>query len=444
MLAGSLLACSLLRRPPLRLPVPLAWAALGCLIALFANPVDAMHPRGDALVVVALTSLLLASDGSWVGRSTPVCVTARIGDWSYSLYLVHWPLFALAAGAYLGVVPPLVRGLLVLLALFLAWAQFRFVEQRFRHRRSSLRMAALAFGSGALAVAMAPVAAGMLRTDAGQRVSAQLAESTRGLSARCAAGQGVSEPTACSTGAPATVALWGDSYAMQLVPGLLELPQVSRNLIQITMAACAPIIDIASIDDKHDENWARGCLAFSRSALQRIVTTHTITHVILSSPYAGYLDEGPLTLYTPAGTVTASRTAALERFVDTVRQLQDAGKNVIVVAPPPRPGFDAGACLEQAASGLLLLGRRDCDFLRSDHLSRQRGIYLGLEEVARETGTPLHRFDTLLCDDLRCRSSDSAGQPLYKDDGHLTAHASRLLMPKLGLNLPPSPEDRAP
>lgn len=335
MLAGSLLACGLLSRPPLRLPTPLAWASLCGLLAMFASPFDALHPRGDALVVVALTALLLASDGLWLGRSAPVRATARIGDWSYSLYLVHWPLFALAANAYLGVVPALVRAVLVLLALLLAWAQFRFVEQRFRHRRSSVRKAALAFGGGALAVAIAPLLAGMLRTEDGQRVSAQLAESTRGLSPRCAAGHGVNEPSACSTGAPATVALWGDSYAMHLVPGLLELPELSRNLIQITKAACAPIIDVASIDDQHDENWARGCLAFSRSALQRITSTPTIKHVILSSTFTGYLDDGPLKVYTPEGSVTASRTAALERFVDTVRRLQDAGKNVMLVAPPP-------------------------------------------------------------------------------------------------------------
>ena len=29
-------------------------------------------------------------------------IVARIGDWSYSLYLVHWPLFSFAYIAYLG------------------------------------------------------------------------------------------------------------------------------------------------------------------------------------------------------------------------------------------------------------------------------------------------------------------------------------------------------
>lgn len=64
--------------------------------------------------------------------------------------------------------------------------------------------------------------------------------------------------------------------------------------------------------------------------------------------------------------------------------------------------------------------------------------------MARRTGTPLHRFDPFLCDDQRCETSDLAGQPLYKDDGHLTAHASRLLVPKLALKVPRSGENRAP
>ena len=55
-------------------------------------------------------------------------------------------------------------------------------------------------------------------------------------------------------------------------------------------------------------------------------------------------------------TQTVGRQVVRERFIETVRQIQAGGKAVILVAPPPRPGFNVGACWEQVGLGLAMLG----------------------------------------------------------------------------------------
>ncbi|MEG8026104.1 hypothetical protein QP162_20320 [Sphingomonas aurantiaca] len=65
-----------------------------------------------------------------VGFDAPVFRPVTwVGDISYSLYLVHWPLFALANHMWIGDLPlPVTLGLLIA-SLVVAWLQYSLVEQ---------------------------------------------------------------------------------------------------------------------------------------------------------------------------------------------------------------------------------------------------------------------------------------------------------------------------
>ena len=101
-------------------------------LALLAFPLDMEHPRGDAALAVLLTVLLIAGRDDWLPNLFPLRAVERVGDWSYSLYLVHWPLLAFAHVAFVGDVPAGVRFGLVLAACVLAWLQWRYVETPLR------------------------------------------------------------------------------------------------------------------------------------------------------------------------------------------------------------------------------------------------------------------------------------------------------------------------
>lgn len=435
MLAGSLLACASLRGNLPRPSAGVKWMGLLVLCSLCAKHWDPLHPRADALVAVLLTVLLIAGDSRWIGGSLAVRAMARVGDLSYSLYLVHWPLFALAASAYLGGIPVEARAALVVLSMLLAWLQYEYVEKRFRHHGRAPARGFARFFVGAVAVAALPLAVGAFRPETAGAGYAYLREPNYGLSLACATGAALSNPAACSTSAHPAVAVWGDSFAMHLIPGLLDVPAIGGSMMQITKAACAPIPGVASIDANYDESWAAGCLLFAQRALELITRNPSIRHVILSSPYSGYLDDGQLLVYTDGQTQHRDRTVALEKLVTTVLELQRHGKQVLLVAPPPKAGFDIGACHEQSGSRLLVLGRSGCDFAPAESRGLQRGVFAALEEVVARTGASLVRFDTLLCSETLCRTSLPNGASAYKDEGHLTVVGSRELVPRLGLDI---------
>lgn len=118
-----------------------SWVGIG-LIAYAALSFDSgtPFPGSAALVPVVGTVLLLLGGLPRVARWGPQRILAvlplrRLGDWSYSFYLWHWPLLVVAAHLYGPISGG--QGLLVLsLALGLSAATFRWVETPFRARTS--------------------------------------------------------------------------------------------------------------------------------------------------------------------------------------------------------------------------------------------------------------------------------------------------------------------
>lgn len=131
LLFGAVCAWVMIRRPELTLPGWVKWLALAAIIVTCALGFDPVHPRWDAVIVVVATGLILLGKDGWLPRR-PLLPVKVVGDWSYSLYLIHWPLFYFAHHQFGQTLPPAVIG--GVLALSLVWAalQYRHVEQRFR------------------------------------------------------------------------------------------------------------------------------------------------------------------------------------------------------------------------------------------------------------------------------------------------------------------------
>ena len=70
--------------------------------------------------------------GTLSGRVLAFAPMRMIGDWSYSLYLWHWPAFILPPVALDRAMTPFEKGLAVLVVLTLSAYSYRFVEMPFR------------------------------------------------------------------------------------------------------------------------------------------------------------------------------------------------------------------------------------------------------------------------------------------------------------------------
>ncbi len=132
-------------------------------------------PSFTALVPVGGTMLVLAAHAP---RSTLAAAPLqRIGAWSYSIYLWHWPL--VAAIAYFGVTGPLVAPLACAASLLAGWASYRFIEQPCRvllkEKAGAARHTRIALMAGLGLVATLALAALIQRRDAGLALPAAAA-----------------------------------------------------------------------------------------------------------------------------------------------------------------------------------------------------------------------------------------------------------------------------
>lgn len=120
LLAGGICAWAMLKRPDLRVPQSLKIGALVGIAPILAIGVDAAHPGLDALIVVGLTSIVLLGQDGWLPSTESTRAVGIVGNWSYSLYLVHWPLFAFAYVSY-GQTPPQPVLILLVFVALLFW-----------------------------------------------------------------------------------------------------------------------------------------------------------------------------------------------------------------------------------------------------------------------------------------------------------------------------------
>jgi len=427
LLVGGLAAWLMLRRPSFSVPGWLKWTGLAVIGVLAFRQFDLVHPRGDAIAVVLATSLLLLGNDGWMRKVSAVRPIEAVGDWSYSIYLIHWPLLAFAHAGWMGDVPVAVAIGLAALSIPLGWAQYRWVEQPFQKGaavRSPRRAAAwLAIAVAAFAAAAAPAAWASYST----RPLAAM-KANNGLNKVCnARGKRWSDQPLCRTSGAPTVAVWGDSYAMHLINGL-----VAENipLVQMTKSACAPALGVAQLHDSYTPSWARECAAFNESALEAIEHSPTIRTVIISSPFGQIFD--PADRLFIDGQVSAWAPVAVERLTDAVRRVQASGKTVIIVAPTPHAEFDAGECNVRVSEGLPILGRRDCSIDLTASHQEQQHVIAALETVQRQTGAKIVWPEAVLCHDGRCATRVGA-TILYRDPGHLTPAGSVMVIRRLGL-----------
>lgn len=132
---GGLLAVGVgrLDRLPDRVAVPLGWLGLGAILAAVVLVVPSTPYPGLAALLPSFGSAAVILAGARRGSVASLLAVPGLrflGRISYSLYLVHWPIFVLPAAALaVGEQLPLeVRVALGVLSVAVGWASYRFVE----------------------------------------------------------------------------------------------------------------------------------------------------------------------------------------------------------------------------------------------------------------------------------------------------------------------------
>jgi peptidoglycan/LPS O-acetylase OafA/YrhL len=360
-----------------------------------------------------------------------------IGLISYPLYLWHWVLLTFARIANYGEEPPRSwRFAAIAASGVLAWLTYRWVEKpiRFSGRRDAIPRALVAsMAVCGLAGAVVYVTDGFaFRYPPEIRALAAFhydderdfyEQSYRGgeclLSAKDTFAD-LSRRCVDPASAGRLVALWGDSHAASLYPGLKAAQQQTAfRIAQFTASACPPVIGLQS-------QRRRNCAAFNDSVIRefRILKPDVI---ILEAHWA---------LYSGSSGWPEFDAAALHR---TIEVLQDLGVPRIVVMGSlptwkiyqPRVAFE----LWRHAH---VLEDRTAEYLDAEPFAADR---IARDAVAGTAATFISPLD-LLCRQGRCLISTDphSAIPLAWDNDHLSLAGSAFVADRAFKTLLVAPE----
>jgi len=408
-----------------------------CLIPFV--PGNGPHPGFDALVACLGIGLIILRRHAVFESMAPV---RWMGDCSYSLYLVHWPIFALMKNSSVGPLGAGYQYSALLLSVVAGWALalYRWVEMPVRAmelRPTRRRVAALLATSGALMV-VSPAIASMQSTPTD---FAYLRRPNDGFAKVCTFEQDFQPLVECQSRDNPGLIVWGDSHAMHLVTGLAN--EWPSGVMQATRGMCGPLLDMAPLSDRfYQRPWALDRIQFNAAVFSHIIQSRHIDTVVLSSSFLQYLRSDSQTRrwrllvsstdgYKETDATIETVIAGLER---TVLALREHGKRVVVIASPPASGFNIGACYERRTRGMLVLGapNPDCSVVRTER-ERYQGTSIALWNRLRQEGVvDVIGFDDALCSGNRC-SPTFEGTLLFADSNHFTHEGFALLANRIQL-----------
>jgi peptidoglycan/LPS O-acetylase OafA/YrhL len=294
-LLGGLLALSGAAGPARR-PVREAVALLGLLGVLFASffySDETRFPGYTALLPCLGAALIIYAGGageSLVGRLLSSAPMTFIGKISYSLYLWHWPLFALYRYRVARALTPAEAAAIVAASLLLASLSWHFVERPFRQAQGGVPRRAIFLGAGAGALAVATFAGTSMATNGlPSRVPGFELVAAPGESEYDAGGEDTcfldthqtfadwgGDRCFVTHGKGPRVLLWGDSFAAHYVPGLKhQADQVQAEILQYNLSACPPVFGFDSLSNPP-------CRAFNDHVVDVIRDYHIESVIVVS------------------------------------------------------------------------------------------------------------------------------------------------------------------
>ena len=416
------------------------WPALITLLVLPLVQLGPIHPGPGALLICLATLVVILRKHPLLSTGAGMHGLSRVGDMSYSLYLVHWPLFAFLNNVWIGETgseqPTGIRVTLIVLSLVLAYLLNRYVEVPFRQAdiRRNIRVMAR---TGVASLGLILITAGITHSVATTKDYAFIRRVNHGFGVACEFTETFEPIPECRNSDKPEMLFWGDSFAMHLVPGILGMKGGAPPIVQATRSVCGPLVGYAvQRVQGYDRKWGENCIQFNDSIVNYLKTADSVKVVVLSSPFSQFVnkDERLLKRDERDGTyriVQASVSEAVEGLKRTADALRAIGKQVVIVAPPPASGFDVGRCIERIDSKLPTMGVAKGCMIDMNAYRKHMGSVLALmEAVPLQAGIEVISFDPYLCEGGLCKTNID-GTFIYRDSGHLSHEGSVFMANKM-------------
>jgi peptidoglycan/LPS O-acetylase OafA/YrhL len=374
LIAGAALAGVSINSAKLREALSVLGSAGGITFFLYNSHMT--FPGWAALVPVVGTSATILSDGSFLNRvvlSHPIAVF--IGRISYPLYLWHWPLLVFWRAYVLRPLSPPETVILMIIAVALSWLTYEFIEKPVRSGKIAGGKTALAGMSAAAVFAAIALENPPLLPDEIRRFVTVSTGSPEWRLHECMLVDGDQHfATSCVDPERPLIALWGDSAAGALMPGIRKLQAHYRfGIAQFTASGCPPLIIKAP-------SASQSCLDRNHEALQRLAETRPRTVLLHSLWWSTTTDE-------------------LKPTIDTLRSI-GVDRIILLGKVPIWQGGLPNAIATYYRHRHELLPERTALFVESDEdpmkvAAENLGIeYISLRNVLCEKGGCLTRIGT--------------------------------------------------
>lgn len=392
------------------------------------------------LPVVGTLLLMAAGESGAANPITSLLATrpmVKIGDWSYSIYLWHWPFIVFAATLWptVGWAKTLAAGLSIIPALL----SYHFVENPIRHNSTILGRKLVA----AIALALIPSigAAGFLGLGSRNAWWSDQVSSFRqavlpphvGYASGCADFSPMGAKPGCvwnesGTGEP--VYLVGDSNADHFTEGLIDASvELDRPFITGTANGC-PFNDITLVDTR-PQNAPVGamCRSYMDGSLEWFAQATPGTVIISNTDL--YMRRDHFKIVTSDGVEHADYAEKRELFqtalTKTITELESYGHSVIVVLNVPlwhAQNWQPSQCTNLA----VLTGDCSTSMTVDEALTFHGPSRAVVQAAAEATHATVWDSWPFICQDGLC-STQHGSLVLYKDVGHISVPASHGLAP---------------
>ena len=392
-----------------------AWLGVA-LLAASASMINATTPFPGpwTLLPVGGTLLLIAAGThhtTWVNRALALPAMAKAGDWSYSIYLWHWPLRVFAV--YLWPQAPFAAVLAVTLSILPAVASYRWVEQPIRRlppltpRRTLVLIGAVVSPAILLAATVGTAAdiywiprykSGTLSVHQGDTGWTDFERYLDDTYYPCTdevfrdGARKWGGTNSCHQSKPASrvdVAIVGDSHAQALFLGLADaLP--NKNIVYYTRDGL-PVRSVTGLDQIIDD----------------VASDPAVGTVIVTAAWAAR---------------PAPRDGEL---VSTLEAFRSKGKAVFVTDDVPVFPFDAVACKYRKAPILpsTVLCSEDRRAFETQYATYYPELRAAVDKVS---GVQLLNTAAYFCDSDVC-SMNKGDVLLYRDSNHVNLIGTRFL-----------------
>ena len=394
---------------------------------------NGQHPGLITLLPVLATSTLIVagSEKHAFSELDPLSskTLTHIGDWSYSIYLWHWPLIVFAS-----IIWPenkFMPWVSLIFCVAIALCSFHFLENPSRGPIFTSQVGGfMSIG----VMALVPLSISALVFTSSQSSNAALGsplELPVGYELGCH-GPGFSDDQlkVCIFTPPSlgesknTAYLVGDSHAAHLSAGLIEAAETRRVDLEIITASGCPFLGLPA------QVLAKDCSLWNNKTAKYLLSSQP-GFVIIGASHQYFLGEPPVSLGGPSS-IGGSEDARLSAFqvglFSTASQLQAYGHTVIYVTDVPT--WDSENPWDPSHCTRWEIESKSCfeTMTLETHLSKTASIreIIALGE-SRQLYTSIN-FLAEICPEQIC-TTHSESAFIYRDSGHLTNSFSRGLGP---------------